>query len=1382
VIKEQLAKVLEQNNLGEHTAIFNNLIDNEKYSLENLKELSTDEMYDLGITKITHRKTIARLISNLSSFSIQTNPQELFDTEQIAKLELNPLLMAPIREYVFSEPSMPKGKLLDMCHAVENIYKLIALFGVSLLVKDRKLDNKLKKFLATSMKVPSLRSWKEITEFIFTHYLTGRPYKNLANFILQDARAFITPDDAKDKSLPKNSFISLRNSIAHSVLTNNNALSFLEIWHPKFVNLICNNQVLGKLKLVSITRKESVTITSKNLSKILEKSNSLKIKPSLEMSFGTIKARLDPFILLDHFKDEDNDVEDIKIYNRTFNRSVGFSASLSSLFKTDSSKKTLSKLLELFDYEKPSESIFEYPDQAEKIIDKSREIWGRESEVSAILEGVESTKNEVSLVTGVAGSGKSAVFLRVCEQLLHKSSHEPALMVIPYQLTSVDVNKSTHQDFFKYCNERIKHYFNINDNAIKSVLEDYFKDERASPRFIFLALSKFLEINEIGRILIVMDGLDEAMKASPSFTKDTILSRYLSGTKIHTLNWLIFSRNHPAAFKDLSLLKPTKIFPSLPPMSEEDMRLFILNEINIPPIQKKLLAEDKDCKDGKSSKNKFIQAVMDRAKGYPLYVKYLIHDLRTNKFPQLDISILPPSLDAYHQKIVEELALGDLAIRQTPIIVILALALEPLTLDEIYEIFIKVFPRHDNKPIFKDSLESLSHLLTKDLDPEGEEGYKLHHESFREFVCASSSMRDTISIHNHALCELSTNPESLFNARNYFYRCGYRHLIENNEIADLQNLFLDFTYVSEMSHTFDRYNLQEMDNPRSDVINLDNGLESYGTVLGKSFYQYNQWYNEEINLLIIKIWQKHISKKQISIANLYKKHLLPSWLKLEHNTPLVYEYLVDFLRREYPNPEIDELLNADIFLFIAEKINASKDDFVTLLLLQADYRYSKGQYKAFLELIGKIEKIRSVDISKSPTTDFIVEFLIPHLNREIAPLSKADIKAGKKPMAILELRGEHFRSEFKFEDKRFYRHFSEALILERVSSALRYLNRDKETIKYLSRIIKVQTEFLLQVDVKKLGIPESSWMGEFFLLPIISAAEWLPAGHLKSNKLILQSLQTIEPYILKFNKNFAKYEYRYSMPDFWNSFHTLTLLTLFDKFVRFDFTEGAHYLFKLLQKTRSFEDGMFDPLYGYEFGVNLRKYRYFELRYFARYDYPRYLTRVNQHTFWKDISLDNYIPLNYKEAHFDSEVAKQDAISRLDQTRKLDNPGKHNVEYAFRLSHILECSLYSYSDLNKEFKKTFQESYSLLLDICIFLLEQDKTPASERKYTFTGNFDGKLIMGCRSLFNHAKRLDSHQLKMKSAKLFKRAISLRFSKVESHPAYWTEILDYINIKS
>ena len=139
--------------------------------------------------------------------------------------------------------------------------------------------------------------------------------------------------------------------------------------------------------------------------------------------------------------------------------------------------------------------------------------------------------------------------------------------------------------------------------------------------------------------------------------------------------------------QDLFKLKNAIIpFPNgLPPMCLKDIRGMILEKIG--PLKKKLLQQDQEK--NQEIVNPFIDLVSTRAEGLPLYIKYVIGDVLSNKYRVLDGNeVLPDSLHSYQEQLLDGLGIGDLKYILTPLATLLAVSYEPLSLNEIQSIFI----------------------------------------------------------------------------------------------------------------------------------------------------------------------------------------------------------------------------------------------------------------------------------------------------------------------------------------------------------------------------------------------------------------------------------------------------------------------------------------------------------------------------------------------------------------------------------------------------------------------------------------------------------------------------------------------------------------------
>ena len=167
-IRNILRSELSSHALDEYLFIFNNFFDDSDipWTLEDLCQISTDEYRDLGVTKITHIKKIQSILKNLQS---QSHLSAIPKSNQVHAFDdLNALIHPAFQEYLTEQE--PKSKLLDMCTVIELAYKLLAIYGLLILHQNKKIDNELKLHLSQRLKVPTVKSWIDITTFIYSNY------------------------------------------------------------------------------------------------------------------------------------------------------------------------------------------------------------------------------------------------------------------------------------------------------------------------------------------------------------------------------------------------------------------------------------------------------------------------------------------------------------------------------------------------------------------------------------------------------------------------------------------------------------------------------------------------------------------------------------------------------------------------------------------------------------------------------------------------------------------------------------------------------------------------------------------------------------------------------------------------------------------------------------------------------------------------------------------------------------------------------------------------------------------------------------------------------------------------------------------------------------
>ncbi len=150
------------------------------------------------------------------------------------------------------------------------------------------------------------------------------------------------------------------------------------------------------------------------------------------------------------------------------------------------------------------------------------------------------------------------------------------------------------------------------------------------------------------------------------------------------------------------------------------------------PLRKKLLRQNTE--EGERVANPFVDKVARLSEGLPLYVEYVIDDILANNYRILDAGeSLPPSLDAYHEKLLRWLGIGDLHQVLTPLAATLAVAREPLSAPALADLLHRrgelVPASEPGIALVRRVLGAIQTMLRAARTPEGEPGYVLYHYS-----------------------------------------------------------------------------------------------------------------------------------------------------------------------------------------------------------------------------------------------------------------------------------------------------------------------------------------------------------------------------------------------------------------------------------------------------------------------------------------------------------------------------------------------------------------------------------------------------------------------------------------------------------------------------
>lgn len=237
-------------------------------------------------------------------------------------------------------------------------------------------------------------------------------------------------------------------------------------------------------------------------------------------------------------------------------------------------------------------------------------------------------------------------------------------------------------------------------------------------------------------LLIIIDGLDEVARVEPSVTgliKDLAMQGGL---------WLVAGRAE-VAFEDAYAAEYVDVlFPDgLPAMRASEMRTMLLEKMGEQRYE--LLSLDQEALEQTSPYNDFVEEVVQRSGGLPLYIHLLLADLNSRNLTVQDAASLPESLNAYYESLLKRLQIGDLQRALSLIVSTVAISAEPVTADSLawllaYDDTRKTVADSDKRLAIA-ALRAARSLLRSEKTLDGVYGYALYHLSFQDYVLRTGS-------------------------------------------------------------------------------------------------------------------------------------------------------------------------------------------------------------------------------------------------------------------------------------------------------------------------------------------------------------------------------------------------------------------------------------------------------------------------------------------------------------------------------------------------------------------------------------------------------------------------------------------------------------------
>ena len=331
---------------------------------------------------------------------------------------------------------------------------------------------------------------------------------------------------------------------------------------------------------------------------------------------------------------------------------------------------------------------------------------------------------------------------------------------------------------------------------------------------------------------VFLDGLDEA--SGP----DGAMPELIQKLSVPGTVWLAAGRPERGLDRAFAATGCESVFDGgLPPMHAGDIRAMLLDGLGGGRYA--LLARDEDTDSSGDSvqplKNDFVDAVVHRAQGLPLYVHLLLEDLRAGHLDVRSEERLPDGLTAYYDALVERLGISDAKRDLTQIIALLARAVEPLDTAGLALLLSGGKPERLGRylPRAEAALRAGGALLRRAPSPDTDQGWALYHQSFRDYVGSAAALAASVADAEEALIEAAANwsaqttPE-LRAVRAHLFRWGTEYALwwagaEGSTAAN--GRLTDFAYLQARTAALPAAECKDLAREYADVLTARGGTD-----------------------------------------------------------------------------------------------------------------------------------------------------------------------------------------------------------------------------------------------------------------------------------------------------------------------------------------------------------------------------------------------------------------------------------------------------------------------------------------------------------------------------------------------------------------------------
>jgi hypothetical protein len=407
---------------------------------------------------------------------------------------------------------------------------------------------------------------------------------------------------------------------------------------------------------------------------------------------------------------------------------------------------------------------------------------GRRSQLADVQKWIQTHLQEGGQlwVGGKPGAGKSAFMIGLWKRLATDKKLSLGCL-IPFFFRSGDA-RSNLESFFHSAILHLTQSFPLKTDAdlTKPLKEQFLQIIDALGR-------QYPNSGPSPRIIFLLDGIDEiGLRASE-------LGQTLPSVKNSRCIWVLAGRGNIPISKGMDILWETG---ELAPLTSLDVRTMLEQELG--SLRYGLYQRDRATQNN-HFQNPFIETLLFRSEGLPLYIHLAVEDIRAGRLTTEDENKLPVGLKSYFNKLLERMAISDLSQILIDVMALLSWALEPISEQTLVTILAPVYP-HGSIDLMETALRYGHVMLRKTQTGDQKWGWSLYHDSFRQYLQET----DTLKNARHRAHELLLNWCSHWadHKNPYALRNYAQHLANAGRQQELFTLARNDRFYSDTSQLF----------------------------------------------------------------------------------------------------------------------------------------------------------------------------------------------------------------------------------------------------------------------------------------------------------------------------------------------------------------------------------------------------------------------------------------------------------------------------------------------------------------------------------------------------------------------------------------------------